>query len=122
MAEALYSLQRGAMLGRVVGHADECAQLFHLFLKADLPLARAMLVPRAYQVCQLVTARLLMHRDSILRLHLLPCSKNCMTAFPLTLDALHDTSSHTIHNAPGTTSQALHVVLCCVHNYQVFAC
>jgi hypothetical protein len=38
------------MLGRVVGHADECAQLFHLFLKADLPLARAMLVPRAFQV------------------------------------------------------------------------
>jgi hypothetical protein len=50
VAEALYSLQRGAMLGRVVGHADECAQLFHLFLKADLPLARAMLVPRAFQV------------------------------------------------------------------------
>ena len=65
MAEALYSLQRGAMLGRVVGHADECAQLFHLFLKADLPLARAMLVPRAYQVCHTVTARLEMRQNSI---------------------------------------------------------
>lgn len=50
VAESLYSLHRGAMLGQVVGHADECAQLFHLFLKADLPLARAILVPRAYQV------------------------------------------------------------------------
>ena len=50
VAESLYSLHRGAMLGQVVGHADERAQLFHLFLKADLPLARAILVPRAYQV------------------------------------------------------------------------
>lgn len=51
VAEALYHLQRGQLLGHVVGHSDERAQLFHLFLKADLALAQATLVPRAYQVC-----------------------------------------------------------------------
>lgn len=49
-AEALYHLQRGQLLGHVVGHSDERAQLFHLFLKADLALAQATLMPRAYQV------------------------------------------------------------------------
>eukprot|EP00892_Ulva_mutabilis_P008473 jgi/Ulvmu1/5999/UM026_0123.1 len=50
VAEALYHLQRGQLLGHVVGHSDERAQLFHLFLKADLSLAQAALVPSAYQV------------------------------------------------------------------------
>jgi len=50
VAEALYHLQRGQLLGHVVGHSDERAQLFHLFLKADLALAQAVLMPCAYQV------------------------------------------------------------------------
>lgn len=50
LALTLYHLHRGPMLGQVVGHSDEHAHLFQLFLKADYPLAKCMLMPRLFQV------------------------------------------------------------------------
>ena len=50
LLEALYHLQRGPMLGEIVGHRDERLHLIHLCLHADLPLAAALVTPTAYQV------------------------------------------------------------------------
>ena len=56
VAEVLYHLQRGAMLGEVVGHADERLHLLQLCVAADLPLAAALVAPSVYQVCRCVHA------------------------------------------------------------------
>lgn len=46
--QALYQLQRGAMLGEVAGHADERALLQSTFLAAAPQLAHRMLLPQLY--------------------------------------------------------------------------
>lgn len=78
VAEALYHLQRGQLLGHVVGHSDERAQLFHLFLKSDLALAQATLVPRAYQV----RARLERPHPSCWSVVVRPVASSCTCVTP----------------------------------------
>jgi hypothetical protein len=50
LAESLYHLQRGSMLGTVVGHVDERVHLYQLFLQSDALLSTAMVMPLAFQV------------------------------------------------------------------------
>lgn len=57
IAESLYHFHRGSMLGSVVGHADERVHLYQLFLQADASLAKAMVMPWAYQVCVLLLSQ-----------------------------------------------------------------
>ncbi|KAK9807565.1 hypothetical protein WJX72_002839 [[Myrmecia] bisecta] len=57
LAEALYQLQRGPMLGVVVGHPDERALLHTIFLAASPAVAMCMLAPAMY-VLDLSTAQL----------------------------------------------------------------
>ena len=44
----MYQLQRGPMLGDVVGHADERALLQACFLAASSPVALLMMAPSLY--------------------------------------------------------------------------